>query len=513
MPSYSEIQALEALLAQPDPAEVEAASNPLDDILAMLSPLVSPDDAAGPMVDASYSAPSYQLRDPRMAPQYLQFGGPQRLTPLQPMRPGQVNGYDRIANQNYQNQLRAQQQFALQQEREQQQAAMAEQRDAELMSRQQADDPPDWILKGLKDKSLRYSPAQLRDRQQMSDAIDKLRADPTWSPAQRARLESRLRERIRQIDLSPQEVPIGERPLTPQQEAAQQTWTDKDSVTGLDIEYQFEVRNGVKSKVPTATGKARIDNWLKEQEHRRRLELEAAKNAAKAQKPVDTPEAKFDRDLKRSEFNARIATFRSEQADNSKKIAAVRERRVEVQSKIQQGLSAGKPDAEAESELKTLLAQEQHLQTEKQDLDDQYKAFVAEARASQAQPAQDDPGADPAMMVDAGMPLDAELGPAGAEEMMQADYEAMQQPPIESENAIWRADGQPLETVGGPVRPGDGAPQLDPMAAKAPIQITSPAELQQRIQAGELREGDIVMTPRGPRPLTAAVIAKLMGGQ
>lgn len=241
------IQAVLQLLLAKRAAE-EAAQAPEPNVMEQLAPLLAARgrQPKGGLEAPEGAAPSYSVRARERQPSYsrsanyrdpLAYNAQRTLDRL-----AQSNlAYDRLGNQNMLAQFKAEQQEQQQAADDEQQASMEAMRQADMMSRQQAGDIPQWIGEGLTNGSLRYSPAQSRERQQLFDSIDKIQSDPRWSPAQRAQFESRQRERIRQIDMAPQEVPPNERPVPPQQQFEQNIVTDP--VTGM--RGLMGMRNGV----------------------------------------------------------------------------------------------------------------------------------------------------------------------------------------------------------------------------------------------------------------------------
>lgn len=131
---------------------------------------------------------------------------------------------------------------------------------------------PEPIRAGLASGELVHKRDQLRELAEIEDAITKADRAANLTPLERAMFK---RERAqRRWDILTQPIKNPSPPLTPQQEASQLTWKDLHEPSGKVIEWQFEDRNGLKRKVPTAAGKADLDDWLADQEDRRKRDFE-----------------------------------------------------------------------------------------------------------------------------------------------------------------------------------------------------------------------------------------------
>jgi hypothetical protein len=272
---------------QPSSPEQQPLPSPITDILAQLAPAARVNGSAP---QNPYAAGDVAVNGHSRQPSYATYGGGGHA--------GTASGYDRFANQDALAQYRAQQQDRRLGEREQQQAEMEAMRSADMMSREQAHDPPQWIQQGLTQGSLKYSEAQKRELQDLQDSIVKVRSDPTWSPAQRAQLESRQRERIRQIQLSPQEVPWNERPVPPDQAYQSQlimrpVQIDENTTLQLpvvphmrngQVEYRLSPEGEVQAKIAQEKIKHQNALAIKQMELDARAETAKAAEAAKAGK-------------------------------------------------------------------------------------------------------------------------------------------------------------------------------------------------------------------------------------
>lgn len=195
-----------------------------------------------------------------------------------------------LTDQRYQNQdalaqERYQQQAQLQNDRLAHQLQEQSIREADMMGRKFADDLPNWIGQGLASQKLRYSPAQQRERQELFDSIDKISSDDRFTPEQRASFVARQRERIRAIDMAPQEVPPNEWPQSPEEQAQQISWEETDPTSGLTVRKYLGSRNGTPQPELDPVSKAHLDDWADERKYQRQLQL---KQFELAHKPDDS---------------------------------------------------------------------------------------------------------------------------------------------------------------------------------------------------------------------------------
>lgn len=227
----------------------------------------------------SYSMPedvaaSY-LGSPRSSRNYSYSRSDPYLSLYKQLLGGQIQSGlmdQRYVNQDALAQDRYEQQAQLQDVRLAHQDQEAAMREAGMMGRQFSRDIPQWIQEGMSNGSLRYSPAQLRERQDLFDSIDRIHADERFTPEQRANFEARQREQIRRIDLSPQEVPPNERPVTPQQQADQMSWEEEDPTSGLKVRKYMGMRNGQPQPELDPISDAHVKDWLDRQRHARDME-------------------------------------------------------------------------------------------------------------------------------------------------------------------------------------------------------------------------------------------------
>lgn len=245
------LSVLAEMAARRQAEEQAQAEQAPPDVLEQLSQTLA--NRVNPQPPQQGGGPSYAMRPRDQQPSYSRGGGSSpRAAALRSLAPG----YNEKFNQQAQRDVYGAQ-VDLQQQREREQAQLEQQQltQAGMMARQQADDLPDWILQGKADGSLRWSASQKKDRQDLLDGIDKAYRDPSWSPQDRARLEAMNLAKVRQIDMSPQTVPLDERPRTPQQEVEARIWVDPD--TG--VKYHIGSRGGDQKLDPLENPKAKAD--------------------------------------------------------------------------------------------------------------------------------------------------------------------------------------------------------------------------------------------------------------
>lgn len=285
--------ALSFLLAQTQPQQQQPQQPQPQDILSRLAPLLAghsqqqpqPSDQGGYINPASFSASN-------PGPQYVRHGAsgnPAADHSVQLLNQAltSTRANNELNNQDALAQFRAQQQnqhdaqeAALEQQRQQQQNDSISMQQGDVTARW-AQDVPAHVQQGIADGSYKYSPAQQKQMQEALDAVNRVDTDPSFSPPEKERLKQQAWLQYKSIHSSPQPVPLDQRPVTPQQQAAQNTWMEPDPVTGQNVEWQLETRNGSTKKVPTETGKAVIQDWLDDRKSQRQLAHIAAQAALK----------------------------------------------------------------------------------------------------------------------------------------------------------------------------------------------------------------------------------------
>ena len=265
-------------------AREQAPAIPLtaENILQAVAP-AGPQRQRGPTTPvAEPTSPSYRTtgETPAYRSRVYDDGGTNNTSLNRTLLGGQLQSA--LADQRYQNQdalaqERFMQQAQLQNDRLAHQLQEQMVRDAGIASRQFAADLPSWIVQGISSGRLRYSPAQLRERQELFDSIDKINSDDRFTPEQRATYIASARERIRAIDMAPQDVPPNEWPQTPQQQAQQISWEEQDPTTGLTVRKYLGNRNGTPQPELDPISKVHLDDWADERKYQRQLKLHELK--------------------------------------------------------------------------------------------------------------------------------------------------------------------------------------------------------------------------------------------
>lgn len=270
--------ALLAILAQSLAAE---QSEPPADILQQVAPQLAarrgppPTPGVVPELPAAAGPAGYGVRPASARAQYARPSAPDNslARTLLGSELKQREAAQHDANQDALARFRADQQAQLQAERLAHQDQAQAEREAGILARQMSQDMPQWVQQGLAARTHRYSPAQLREREDLFRSIDQVYADNRFTPGQKARFEARQRERIRQIDLSPQEVPPNEWPVSPQQQAQQNSWEETDPITGIKVRKFLSTRNGVPQPQIDPVSDAHIKDWLDQRQFERQMQL------------------------------------------------------------------------------------------------------------------------------------------------------------------------------------------------------------------------------------------------
>lgn len=334
--------------------QAEAAA-PADDLLEQLRPLTEgrrPQSGVPVLPEAGASGPpQYGVRPRNQQPTYSTGSRPRSSA----RSLIDTLGYDpRYAQQADLAQFREMADMQQLQEREAAQLEQEQLQQASLASRQQQEDVPQWIQQGMASGSLRYSPAQLRERQSLSDSIDKVYSDPRWSPAQRARFEATQRQKIRQIDLAPQTVPINERPVTPQQQFEQSVVTWTDQTTGKKITGFMGMRSGAPDFKPFQDDSAKME--LEQQKFQAKQMADEQKvyhEAIRDQMRGEHEERMLNRQMRADAMRQRIEL----QRDISKaKAQMVKDKAAAARDAIEIDLSSSEKELEdMEAMLKTIV--------------------------------------------------------------------------------------------------------------------------------------------------------------
>lgn len=293
----SALDALAALLIQQQQQaaaeQAPAVTNSRDAILQAVAPALQ-QRISGRQPIAPGQEPQPTYRPDGMAQSYRRFsdGGGGDYSGANSINRSLLGGeiQSALTDQRYQNQdalaqERYQQQAQLQNDRLAHQLQEQSIREADMMGRKFADDLPNWIGQGLASRKLRYSPAQERERQELFDSIDKISSDDRFTPEQRASFVARQRERIRAIDMAPQEVPPNEWPQSPEEQAQQISWDETDPTSGLTVRKYLGSRNGTPQPELDPVSKAHLDDWADERKYQRQLQL---KQFELAHKPDDS---------------------------------------------------------------------------------------------------------------------------------------------------------------------------------------------------------------------------------
>ena len=331
-----------------------------------------------PPVESVAGEPSYTRRAARAAYDdgYVGGGGGGQNSLYNKLLGGDIQS--QLADQRFQNQDalaqdRYSQQAQLQDDRQARQLQELQIREADMMGRQMAQDVPQWIQQGVSSGALRYSPAQARERQDLFDSIDKINSDDRFTPEQRANFIARQRERIRAIDLAPQEVPPNERPVSPQQQAEQITWEETDPTSGLKVRKYLGSRNGSPQPELDPISKAHLDDWQDAQRHKRQMELKQFELANKQQPDPAVADAHF----RTQEFKIRSYIDKKQKViDNANKMRLEAEADLRDYNDSIIGETAGQGATQTEAG-RDLLIQKMHNAAQaaaqaQQDIDELY---------------------------------------------------------------------------------------------------------------------------------------------